>query len=150
MYVKVKDGAVEAFPYGQRELMNDNPNTSFPSAMSDEVLAEWDVLPVQPTEIPQPFDPIEQDAASANPVMLGGMWVQTWIVTPASPEEVAQRTNDLANSVRAERDYLLSQTDWMALTDTTLTPAWATYRQELRDVTKQPGFPKTVVWPTKP
>ena len=150
MYVKVKNGVVEAFPYGQNELMRDNPNTSFPTVMSNEGLAEWDVFPVQPTEIPQPFDPIEQNSTYGDPVMLGGVWVQTWIITPASPEQIAQRTNDLANSVRAQRDVLLGETDWMALTDTTLTSAWATYRQELRDVTKQPGFPKSVVWPTKP
>ena len=40
MYVKVKNGAVEAFPYGQRDLMRDNPNTSYPRVMSDEALAE--------------------------------------------------------------------------------------------------------------
>lgn len=54
-----------------------------------------------------------------------------------------------AEQVRAERDQLLAKTDWMALSDNTLTPDWATYRQALRDVTLQEGFPYSVVWPTK-
>lgn len=150
MYVKVKDGVVEAFPYGQGELMRDNPNTSFPSVMSDEVLARYDIFPVEPRNVPQSFDWVTQNATTVDPALEGGVWVQQWLITPASPEEVTQRTEELAQSVRAQRDALLAETDWMALTDTTLTPAWATYRQELRDVTNQPGFPTSVVWPTKP
>jgi hypothetical protein len=55
-----------------------------------------------------------------------------------------------ADQVRTERDQLLAKTDWMALSDNTLTPDWATYRQALRDVTAQEGFPYSVIWPTKP
>jgi len=38
----------------------------------------------------------------------------------------------------------------MALSDNTLTPEWSTYRQALRDITEQEGFPYQVTWPTKP
>jgi len=34
--------------------------------------------------------------------------------------------------------------------DYTMTPEWATYRQALRDITAQEGFPYEVVWPPKP
>jgi hypothetical protein len=49
-----------------------------------------------------------------------------------------------------ERDSLLAATDWMALSDVTLTADWAAYRQALRDVTAQAGFPHNVTWPSKP
>ena len=52
--------------------------------------------------------------------------------------------------VRQKRDNLLSETDWMALSDVTLTVPWAAYRQNLRDVTSQPGFPYGISWPVKP
>lgn len=55
-----------------------------------------------------------------------------------------------AEGVRSQRDKLIADTDWMALSDSTLTPAWAAYRQALRDVTAQAGFPHTVDWPVKP
>ena len=55
-----------------------------------------------------------------------------------------------AEEVRTERNQLLLQTDWMASTDVTLSDAWRTYRQALRDVPAQSGFPNNVTWPTKP
>jgi hypothetical protein len=55
-----------------------------------------------------------------------------------------------AESVRSQRNALLAETDWMALSDNTLTPEWAAYRQALRDITEQAGFPENVTWPTQP
>ena len=55
-----------------------------------------------------------------------------------------------AASVREERDALLAATDWMANSDVTMSGDWATYRQALRDVPTQAGFPNTITWPTKP
>ena len=39
--------------------------------------------------------------------------------------------------LRRQRNKLLAETDYMALSDVTMTDAWKTYRQELRDITKQ-------------
>ena len=55
-----------------------------------------------------------------------------------------------AEEVRQERDQLLQQTDWMANSDVTMSDDWRTYRQALRDVPTQEGFPNDVTWPTKP
>jgi len=55
-----------------------------------------------------------------------------------------------AKSVRADRDQRLKDTDWMGLSDVTMSTEWATYRQELRDVPEQAEFPNTIVWPTEP
>jgi len=55
-----------------------------------------------------------------------------------------------AVAVREERDALLAVTDWMANSDIIMTSGWATYRQALRDVPAQEGFPNTITWPTKP
>jgi len=52
--------------------------------------------------------------------------------------------------VRAERDRLLMSTDWWCISDRTPTQAQLDYRQALRDIPTQDGFPDTVVWPTKP
>ena len=57
-----------------------------------------------------------------------------------------------AAAIRAERDALLTATDWTQLPDVPVATreAWAVYRQALRDVTQQAGFPDTVEWPVKP
>lgn len=51
---------------------------------------------------------------------------------------------------RGERDYKLAETDWWAMSDRTMTAEQAAYRQALRDITGQEGFPDAIVWPTKP
>ncbi len=60
----------------------------------------------------------------------------------------------LAVDVRQLRDQLLTQTDWTQMPDSPLTvdskAAFAVYRQSLRDVTAQAGFPTHVVWPEMP
>lgn len=52
--------------------------------------------------------------------------------------------------VRGERDNFLSKTDTWALSDRTMTAEQAAYRQALRDITGQAGFPTDITWPTKP
>lgn len=55
-----------------------------------------------------------------------------------------------ANEVRAERDTLLAATDWWASSDLTMTAEQTAYRQALRDVPLQEGFPNSITWPVKP
>ena len=54
-----------------------------------------------------------------------------------------------ATQVRAERDALLSASDHMALADR-ITADWTTYRQALRDIPAQSGFPTNITWPVEP
>jgi hypothetical protein len=57
----------------------------------------------------------------------------------------------LSDEVRTKRGKLLYESDWTQLPDTPVdSQAWATYRQALRDITSQVGFPESVVWPTPP
>ncbi len=69
-------------------------------------------------------------------------------------EWAANASNREGDVVRAERNRLLAESDWTQLADVVLTDeaklAWATYRQELRDITAQEGFPFDVTYPTKP
>ena len=59
---------------------------------------------------------------------------------------------ELTQNARFMRDQLLAQSDWTQLPDVpqSVKDAWAPYRQALRDITQQPGFPTEVVWPTTP
>lgn len=58
------------------------------------------------------------------------------------------------NNVKAERDAKLYQSDWTQIPNNPLTTEkqaeWATYRQNLRDITSQSGYPLNVIWPTPP
>lgn len=54
-----------------------------------------------------------------------------------------------ANSVREDRDERLSKTDFYALSDVVMTTEMTAYRQALRAVPEQEGFPHTITWPTE-
>ena len=60
----------------------------------------------------------------------------------------------LAEEVRAKRDKLLAETDWTQVLDAPISPesreAFRVYRQALRDITEQEGFPEAVIWPEMP
>lgn len=81
------------------------------------------------------------------------------VVREATPEEVAQIEADrLAEKARApvrarqQRNALLAETDWTQAVDVpqAIKDKWAPYRQALRDVPQQAGFPDNIQWPSKP
>ena len=87
--------------------------------------------------------------------LIDGVSVQFTAAEEAAQDVEDQAWADGANDraaaeVREERDAKLSACDWMANSDVTMTSGWATYRQALRDVPAQSGFPNTITWPTKP
>lgn len=65
---------------------------------------------------------------------------------------VAERSGPSQDIIaREQRDLLLQQSDWTQVPDAPVNAAsWATYRQALRDVPSQSGFPDSITWPTKP
>lgn len=139
-YLKITNGQPENYSIGQ--LRRDNPNTSFPKRPSDELLAGWGVYPYTMQDQPT-ADYMTQTLTPTALTEVDGAWTQGWEVSNLSAE-------DAGRNIRSQRDSLLSQTDWMALSDVTMTPEWAAYRQSLRDVTDQAGFPWSITWPTKP
>ena len=150
MYVLAPNQIVEIYPYLFGDLQRDNPNTSYPANPSDETLAEWNVFPV--TNKPTPdYNLATQNCNQVNPTLIDDTWVMTWAVTPATPEQIAERLNAKEAEVRSDRNRRLGNCDWTQLHDAPVLPApWAAYRQQLRDVTAQAGFPWNVVWPVAP
>lgn len=141
MFVKLTNGQPSKYPYTLGELRRDNPQTSFPRTIPPEVLAAYDVYPVQVVTAPDVDSKTHRVSQSVAQSADG--WVQTWTVQELSKAQA--ETN-----VRGHRNRLLSDTDWTALSDNTMTLEMATYRQALRDITAQEGFPYSVTWPSKP
>jgi hypothetical protein len=74
----------------------------------------------------------------------------TWAQASAKKTELANA--EPMRLLREERDRRLAETDWMANSDVTMSDAWKTYRQALRDAPAQDGVTglDDVTWPTKP
>ncbi len=71
---------------------------------------------------------------------------------PPAPTPDPLTAEQLAANYRVQRNASLLQSDWTLLSDVPLAnkAEWATYRQALRDVPQQSGFPNTITWPTPP
>ncbi len=76
------------------------------------------------------------------------------VTTTAAQQEAtykAQKDAEQAKNVRATRDAKLAECDWTQVADAPVDKTvWATYRQALRDITAQEGFPWTITWPDAP
>lgn len=150
MHVKLTNGQPEKYSIGQ--LRRDNPQVSFPKNISDALLATYDVYPLTPVE--RPVADHTKNVNEGVPQQINGAWTQVWDITDASAAEIEVRTQEKARSVRSERDHMLQQTDWIVIMHTergtNIPMEWEVYRQALRDVTDQAGFPFNVTWPEKP
>ena len=62
------------------------------------------------------------------------------------------RIQRMTREFRHMRNQLLAETDWSQMADTpqAIKDKYVAYRQALRDVPQQAGFPDNIVWPTKP
>jgi hypothetical protein len=152
MLVKVTNGVPEKYTIGK--LRRDNPNTSFPRKIEAETLASFGVF--HAIQNPRPIiDERTQKAALPDlPSYQNGEWVLDWVITNKTDDEVAAFDAEVAASVRAKRDQLLAECDWVSIRARELGDpipiAWYEYRGDLRQIPDQEGFPHNVTWPTKP
>ena len=151
----------------QGEIRQANKHRSFPRVWDADVCTLLDIDPI--LAAPKPSSTSLQ-AVNANGAVQDalGNWVEAWVVVDAfsdtTNDEDGMVTTKAANeasylagldataaaSARAERDTLITATDYFALSDVVMTTAMTTYRQALRAVPEQSGFPNTITWPTAP
>lgn len=151
MYAKLKNNIVEKFPYSIPELHADNPSVSFPEEMSESLLLDFNVVIVQMASVPSFDERTQNVVVEKMPVKTQSGWVLNYIVQSKTQQEIQFADASKADDVRAERNGKLKASDWTQLTDAPVdSGVWATYRQSLRDITKQAGFPWSVTWPKQP
>ena len=150
----------------QGEVRRMHSNTSLPKVWDANVCESLGIDPVLAAPKPDTtgYTQAVRDGTTQD---ANGNWVQAWSVvdmftdytddegvthTKAEQESEYQARLDAeaADGVRTSRDAKLAETDWMALTDVTMSTEMAAYRQALRDIPSQEGFPNEVTWPTKP
>ena len=155
----------------QGEIRRSMPNTSLPRVWTAAICDSLGIDPVLAAPAPEASG--EYKVVSRNGVTqdANGNWVEAYVerdmfadyvdedgvtVTKASQEEAytARKDAEAATAARAERDKLIASCDWMAIkafeAGTGVATEWATYRQALRDVSAQAGFPNDITWPTQP
>lgn len=125
------------------------PNTSLPQQLSEALINSLGAEVV--FEGPQATSTRYQVAFADGVEQIGGKWYTKWSVADMDEEAIAAKDAEQAKSVRAERDKKLADCDWTQVADAPVNKTtWATYRQALRDITDQSGFPWTINWPSAP
>lgn len=132
------------------QIKNLHSHKSLPTVWSNDTLNLLGIDEVLPTD--QPKLTMYQTATMDSAVQdSSGNWVESFTIHNMTDEEKAERDFNTANAVRSKRDAKISETDWTALTDVTMTNEMAAYRQALRDITTHANFPNLEEsdWPTK-
>lgn len=152
MFVKITNGQVTKYPYTVGDLRRENPNTSFPKKIREETMADYGMYPVGYQAAPD-YDPMTHRLQHSNqPELVGGEWKLTKTAVALTSEQIADAAAAKAAEMRQKRDGLLAETDWMALSDVTMSAEMIAYRQALRDITGHANWPNLndADWPTKP
>ena len=128
--------------------------TTIATALNELGITEWSLRgePTTEAEFNEMFRKVTGSndngtaIESSNPSDFG----TTWAAVSAKKTELVNA--EPMRLLREERDRRLAETDWMAGSDLTMSSAWTTYRQALRDVPAQDGVTglDDVTWPTKP
>ena len=135
-YVKfINENTIEEAPVNRPDLGICNYNCDVELMMQDGYL---------------PLDETEQSVENKNiPYYVLG---KEKIIRKFKAPLIKEKTEDqLACEIRLQRNQMLSVTDWTMCRDVHLSEnveaAYVKYRQELRDITEQEGFPYNVVYP---
>ena len=152
-YIHAENSIVIEYPYSVEKLRSDNPETSFPAVMSEEELSAWGVYPVV-KEAPPTFNEATEQLEQTQPKLLNGAWSAGWMIANASAEEQAKRTAEKVKWVEQNIQSALKSSDHTQLADYPGTEAqqlaYKTWRQELRNIPLQSGYPWSIVWPMPP
>jgi hypothetical protein len=165
LFVEVATGT----PKTKVQLRQENKHMSLPEAWTDATLEALGVARVTKTDAPDVGE--WQVAVKDGVEQVDGVWQERWVTQEMFTEytetdedgvettvtvqdqkdaKVAADNAALAETARIERNDLLKDTDHYGLSDMTMSAEVAAYRQALRDVPQQAGFPSAITWPTKP
>jgi hypothetical protein len=138
------------------------PNTGFPAVLTEQTINDFGADVV--FEGPQATGGDHYQYSQRQGVekiegkwytkyVLGPIFVDNEEATAAEQEATYKATKDAEQeaNVRQQRNDKLKDSDWTQVIDAPVDQtAWAAYRQELRDVTAQEGFPWDIQWPEQP
>jgi len=139
MYALIENGEITRYNIDFPAVVN---GVSFSKGSTEEDARANGLVPIVGDE--PAYNP-ERERLAGPQYVIDGAQVNRVFTVEQIPD------SERAGQVRSERNTKLSASDWTQLADSPADDlAWATYRQALRDITAQAGFPWNVQWPTQP
>tara|TARA_B110001454_G_scaffold211642_1_gene227555 strand:+ start:817 stop:1257 length:441 start_codon:yes stop_codon:yes gene_type:complete len=120
----------------------DETNKTSVRKLTEAQRVEFGISPLKMVTPPS-YDSHTQIREEGDAVLTDDVWTQNWIVTEA-PEDIK------GLNIRQTRGEKLEACDWHGLSDNVMSEEMTTYRQALRDIPEQDGFPNETVWPVEP
>jgi hypothetical protein len=158
MFAKIKDGIVAKFPYGLCDLLAENPTTNFSSTDLAALFPQTTAGKDEGYELVQcrmiyteSYDEFNYRLDDWIASFENGEWITRQKLTPLTNEQKDEVLRTKRIEMRYMRNQLLAQCDWTQLADAPVDKqVWSAYRQALRDVPNQAGFPAKIDWPKSP
>jgi len=153
MLIKITNYRPVGEPVSEEAFRRLHGNISFPRTLTPEAVQPFGYGIFIDKEKPELG--IFEKAVNAEPIETSaGIWQRQWQVQEMSEEEKNEASLRQSAKIRDKRRSLLLASDWTQVPDAVNAGisigAWASYRQQLRDVTAQSGFPWDVNWPEPP
>ena len=147
LYLKAINDEVVHYPYTLGRLRKDNVNTTFPKQPSLETLGNFNMFPV--TEVTPTLAEGEKLEKVWVPVLVSGHWILPHQAVAKTEEDLATESAVAWANLREQRDKLLGETDFHALSDVNMPGEITTYRQALRDLPETVDI-NNIIYPEKP
>ena len=158
-YIKLETGEIKT----QGEWRQANKHMSLPRVWTADTLTDLGLTAVLAAPKPDCTD-LQQVVGNGVTTDANGNTVEAWsvvdkfadttdadgVVTTKEEHETAHTARlvaDKETGIRTDRDRRIALTDWTGMSDVTMTAEMTAYRQALRDVPAQAGFPNTIDWP---
>jgi hypothetical protein len=150
MLIQIQEGKPTGHAVLESNFRQLFPNTSFPKFLTPKAVESFGFGMYDFASQPKPGK--YQKVVEVEPVKdEQGIYRQTWAVVDMNDEEKIAEDERKAEEVRSERNEKLLASDWTQIADVPVDKqAWSSYRQALREVPDQVGFPWSVEWPTQP
>lgn len=153
MYAKIKDNVVVLYPYGLDDLYAENPHTNF--GIVENLVATFattesgvDGHTLVEVKLVQPVVDHTKNFTEGTPSLVNGIWIQTWVTSDASQEEIDSRVESKTAEVQQEITRLKAEIPSNVAEEQLI--FWQLYSMQLDLVIQQTNYPWRITWPNKP
>lgn len=151
-----EDGQVLLYPYTYEAFRRAHPNLSLSSKKfhtdTEGMKSEYNIVPVRRIENPY-HDPVTSYIrVDSKPTYQNGEWVLLPRVINKTQDRIQAESEQASLEAKGQRNMLLSETDWTQVEDVpdSIKIPFKEYRNKLRAITEQKGFPHEINWPQRP
>jgi len=154
MYIKIENGQPVGHPLVAQNMWYLFPDFNWNRVITSDMVSELGYSIYEFTQMPQPtrYKKVIEVTPELN--SSNGIYYQKWQIVDMTDEEKTAVDNTQNVIARKDRNLRLQQTDWVLLPDSPLTESqkqnFILYRQQLRDIPEQSGFPWDISWPIYP